>query len=1191
MPSKPEPIAARRAHGTWTAIVLLAGTLALGCNGRSVPYGPLTRTALESQREVDVLDALLRRNFGGASHYDRGGSDEQRLLQRLVSWQGTIAVRQLAALSLTGGPDYSERTARDEDAEIWLRMTAAYVLGSANDAETRDSSIDKAASIIRTRALPDVIRYAALLGLLQRGTRRAGDALAAIATDESDDTPVRRLALSKLLDSGHDEQKALTILTQALRSPRSDDEIRLAVAEAYAGWRQDGSEQHFDATIERALANLALADATPADLRIVAFRGVSNVFPFAGLDGKALDLYASAEASADLREASGSALRRSGFKAPGQAATHLTLALSPETPERVAEHAWELLDLIPTDAPALSDAIGRRLDQLVALVSDPKTTTHGRLGAASLLRRAAKINSLRPTLATYLPKLQPIVLQADAMPDGAPQPAPAPPLTIEDDVQFSDDQSLQSLVIGGLVELADVGDVARFLTTTIASKAAPTAARQLMMDALSRNAPGVLTPAMLRAVFADRSESVAIRGSALDALARLGANAQSVEDVTLSIAGDKKESVNVREAAIRSLLETGSPNARARLAPILTAALFDEANGWNGYEIRQFFARLDATPASELPTLVNALRGGANPRRKLVVEIVARLSTALAKEGRIDALRLLEDADQLLTTEDDKEHRGQLQQSIKYLRTARIALLWPAFAEFFATHYVITATLAYLVLGLGLTLSLLFKRPLTLKRLNDAIGRLPELKLPSWLGGYEIPARGLFIPFWFRHSPRVLDAWVESVLESARAEFAVKDPVRLREIRVPSPVRLKDRLLSDVTPADLREPTSNPRFILSIEAEGGAGKSNLAFQIAKWAMSAQASERWRPFAMLPVLIDFELTDGESSLLSAIRTQVGTLSRSSKDAPEELTRDLLESQRILLIADRFSELSTATQRVIRDGIQKLSIRALLVTARHPQEWAGAQPVRLEPVRIRGSAISSFVGDYLTRHGVRDQFPDAEFFSLCGKLSAVVGEQRDVTIMFATMFLDGAIDRKRRPDGAEEAPQTIPDLISRYVEHIWAVSDRAYDLTTTHQMLRLVAWVCVRNDLRVANARKRDVDECLGEERVKKLSFLTQQLRLIQIVGVAKDQIRFALDPVAEYLAAMYFLTLALDAPKEWTGHVARLDAVNQAKNPGTASFINAIRDTCDTGFLPPPAMKASERLTRILHRTSDAQTVA
>jgi hypothetical protein len=73
-------------------------------------------------------------------------------------------------------------------------------------------------------------------------------------------------------------------------------------------------------------------------------------------------------------------------------------------------------------------------------------------------------------------------------------------------------------------------------------------------------------------------------------------------------------------------------------------------------------------------------------------------------------------------------------------------------------------------------------------------------------------------------------------------------------------------------------------------------------------------------------------------------------------------------------------------------------------------------------------------------------------------------------------------------------------------------------------------------------------------------LEDRLRLIQTIGPAQDQIRFALDPLAEYLAGLQLLEHYGKNQGQWRKFLAQADAMAGAPT-AIQGLLLAVRDCC------------------------------
>ncbi|WP_156823735.1 hypothetical protein [Oscillatoria acuminata] len=81
---------------------------------------------------------------------------------------------------------------------------------------------------------------------------------------------------------------------------------------------------------------------------------------------------------------------------------------------------------------------------------------------------------------------------------------------------------------------------------------------------------------------------------------------------------------------------------------------------------------------------------------------------------------------------------------------------------------------------------------------------------------------------------------------------------------------------------------------------------------------------------------------------------------------------------------------------------------------------------------------------------------------------------------------------------------------------------------------------------------------GPDADQRLRYLESKLRLLQTVGVAKENLRFALDPVAEYLAGLYLVDLYKTDSQQWQDFFKTADAQSGAPD-AIKGFLLAVRD--------------------------------
>jgi HEAT repeat protein len=620
------------------------------------------------------------------------------------------------------------------------------------------------------------------------------------------------------------------------------------------------------------------------------------------------------------------------------------------------------------------------------------------------------------------------------------------------------------------------------------------------------------------------------------ALARIGKDV--VPDLQKALTDDNRD-VRIRAGAAAALGEIGVDAKKA--VPALVAALSSSAPDVGtaaAYSLGKIVVGLYREDKEEIRTLQTALDTLKNMKPKLETADAARLQKLAIDpvQRKVDSLQ------------------AQAKESTWSFPTWT---LWPAlFALYFVGWHL-------------LWLALLWLRPLWLLRINDTLRTFVEVQLPPQLGGLKISLRDLLLVRWFNYRPRVLDAWVAGFLPTARERFEDSDTVKDRQVYVDAPVDLDRVLLPDLTAKHLQRPFGQKQRCLLIWGEGGSGKTALVCQVAKWAMAEEEGERLCKHRMLPILIeqelDYNVDPGNQPFLEAIRGQLRLLIGELQAIPPELLDCLLRQRRLLVIVDHFSEMSDATRRHIRPGDPTFPANALVVTSRVEENLDGVPKTVVKPQRIQGNNLSSFMEAYLAKRGRRSLFPDQEYFAACSRLSQMVGT-RNITVLLAKLFAEQMIALKLKEQPAEgELPDNIPDLMLSYLNELNRGAGGADpDDRAVHEAARIIAWECLRGSLRPADAPREAVRTALGEPREPKpedrTQYLEKRLRLIRTIGPARDQIRFALDPLAEYLAGLHLVREYGSKEDPWRELLQR-GRTTPGGPEGIKGFLLAVRDCC------------------------------
>ena len=493
---------------------------------------------------------------------------------------------------------------------------------------------------------------------------------------------------------------------------------------------------------------------------------------------------------------------------------------------------------------------------------------------------------------------------------------------------------------------------------------------------------------------------------------------------------------------------------------------------------------------------------------------------------------------------------------------------------------------------------LLRVKPLSLLWLNSF---LQKTDLSLQVIGVNIQTATLRkLLFDLQYHPRVLDDWVKTNLETARRQFENKQTVKQRNIYVPTiPVILNGDSIPELTPKDLQHKFSESRETLLIWGEGGSGKTTLACQLAKWAMADNPEQRLCPnHRMLPILIDQELSDETGNqqqvLMEAIHGQLRDLIEAVKPISEELLEHLLRERRLLVIVDGYSEMRPATRNKIKPELPSFVANALIVTSRSDESLGGVNKTIIEMMRVHSSKLAEFLQAYVNKKGKQDLFKtDQELFQACIQLSKLVGE-RDITVLLAKLYADQLIATETEHN-TKNLPDNIPDLMLSYLNQInYQLIEKGLenhlDNLTVHQVAKVIAWECLKQTYRPTTVPLNTLLKVLGEqwseEQAKThLKYLENSLHIVETVKPSEDQIRFSLDPLAEFLAGLYLVDLYKDNEKLWTEFLAQADAKRGAPE-SIKGFLQAVQDCCQKKKDIVPERILKEFSQRSIHGNLD-----
>lgn len=331
-------------------------------------------------------------------------------------------------------------------------------------------------------------------------------------------------------------------------------------------------------------------------------------------------------------------------------------------------------------------------------------------------------------------------------------------------------------------------------------------------------------------------------------------------------------------------------------------------------------------------------------------------------------------------------------------------------------------------------------------------------------------------------------------------------------------------------------------------------------------MDKDPTQRPCKHMMIPVLIENELdVTAPAPVTKEVAALLPTLIDVREDIPMDLAHELLRHGQILVIADHLSEMSENTRSLIQRGIR--DVGAIIVTSRLHELPVSVAPTEIQPCHLTGSSLTSFMEGYLSSMGRDDLLGGGELHEVCHRVWNLA-HPREITVFLARGYIDQMIRVEGRNGSLDDLPNNIPALIFGYVNELNETVPKE-SMKPSRVVLSAagaVAWQCLRQSYRPEAARYRDVLRGISEviqieeeDARQYLEYIETRLCLVEISKPPEDEVRFLLDPLAEYLAGWHLVEAYAGADEKWR------QFLEPSKFSGAwrdvSGFLLAVRDCC------------------------------
>ncbi len=380
-------------------------------------------------------------------------------------------------------------------------------------------------------------------------------------------------------------------------------------------------------------------------------------------------------------------------------------------------------------------------------------------------------------------------------------------------------------------------------------------------------------------------------------------------------------------------------------------------------------------------------------------------------------------------------------------------------------------------------------------------------------------------------APRAL-AEIEKLPEAAARHKWIAAPIQVEDeefgrtsspFGATAPVPTDELYIRGLT--ELKRHLVNRRWWLSIEGPGGVGKSALAFQLARWFAGGEARARLHMPQAIPIYVR-SLKEGLDTEVLAELKRITELPRMSP----QLSGALLSKRRVLALVDGVSEKTSDIEALELGPLNPakgavLTHLAVLTSRRRIQI---PEVVKVLPKPVDLGTIDEVLSRYLDDVVGAGRFTPAQREAIRETLKGIMkemshepGQTPQIPMVFVKLIIQRADevlatdDKSETTERAEEAlPKDLAELVDGYVA---SLLEARTDTVSEAAQARRAALVCVGSD-GIPKLRPLAAYEARSLTLAQLEGLVTTGHMVKDAVDVGDPRYKFALDPIAEYLAA-------------------------------------------------------------------------